>query len=786
MIKEIIKRDGTTEPFLADKVNGWGKWAAESIGEDRVDWHSVVSEAMAGLPEKVTSQELQESLIKACLEQDSWPYYRMAGRLYVTFMRKQIFGTITPPALLDVHKAMWDANVAVPIQPAYSEEDYAIIEDMIDHELDYKFAHFQVEQLRQKYSIRDRVSGREFESPQMVYMRMAMALCASDENRMETIKAFYEDLNSQALSAPTPNYTNLGSNQHSYASCCTYVAGDDKDSLMAADHIGGKMTLASAGIGSLIETRSKGDPVAGGAIKHLGRRGYLAVQQAVILSNIRNGRNGAGTTYYSIYDPDAHEFTVMRHPLTPSDKRLGSLDFCAQVNKHFMRKVANNEDIFTFNCYTAPDLHKLMYSDADEEFTALYEKYEADENFKKNYVSARERFLLIKKTELETGRHFTNWVDEMNRHTSFKETIHTSNLCMEAMFPNAPYQNTEELYLSDDSAQGEIGLCNLAAVVISNIRDDDHYRQVVYNALKMIDYCIHKSEYSIPHLGYTAKQRLNAGIGIMDLAHYMARKGLMYDSPEGKAEMHRVAERHMFICIEQSLRLAKERGVAPWMNRTKWVDGWMPIDTYAKGVDEITDEPLHYDWEALRAAVVENGGIRNSCLVNYMPGESSSKACGATNSIYPIRRLAMGKTDQDTAIHWAAPDSDLLDGHYQISYTIDWKDQVDMYAIFQKFTDQGISADMYRRVGENEKVGSTELIEQGLYMTRMGMKSRYYQNTQVANNAQLVDTSIDVKSNVKPLIPNISLTADDTDTEVIEEYAEMALSADCAGGSCSL
>ena len=47
MIETIIKRDGRKEPFTPSKLNQWGEWAANTLG-DYVDWPSVVLEAVSG------------------------------------------------------------------------------------------------------------------------------------------------------------------------------------------------------------------------------------------------------------------------------------------------------------------------------------------------------------------------------------------------------------------------------------------------------------------------------------------------------------------------------------------------------------------------------------------------------------------------------------------------------------------------------------------------------------------------------------------------------------------
>ena len=70
MIKTIIKRDGSKEHFLAEKINGWGEWAAENLGK-YVNWSDVVLDTVARLPENTSAVDLQETLIQTCLDKKS-------------------------------------------------------------------------------------------------------------------------------------------------------------------------------------------------------------------------------------------------------------------------------------------------------------------------------------------------------------------------------------------------------------------------------------------------------------------------------------------------------------------------------------------------------------------------------------------------------------------------------------------------------------------------------------------------------------------------------------------
>lgn len=667
---------------------------------------------------------------------------------------------------------------------------------------------------------------------------------------------------------------------------------------------------------------------------------YYNALAGAVNSSVQNGRGGACTTYFSIYDPEVVTLMNLRHPKSPEDKRILTMDFAVCLNKHIVRKACDNEDVFLFNVKTAPDLVQAFYSSEPGLFEAMYDKYERDQTFKKSYTSARQLVINAVNISIETGSLYLFFSDEVNRHTPFYDTIYSSNLCVapetrlltkngefeiellrdkvvevwngeewsrtvvrktgtnryllqvhvsdgrvlnctkehkwyveqedgsyqetmtndlkpgdvlepwidkegatrsdyvvsiqdhgrtsdtycltepkrnRAVFngiltgncaeitePTSPYEEMVDLYRNgsvgyarfkatlinalNDAADRNIGatqrlmfeapervamktgsrpakaaqelvvgdqivttegvfeisdveeikkepevaLCSLAAIVPANIESEEQYAEVAYYALKMIDKCIHMSDFPLAHVGYTARQRLSAGVGLTGVAHYLAKKRLKYSSIEGKQELHRLAERHAYHVINASLRLGKELGNAPWIHRTKWPEGWLPIDTYERRVDTIAEFKLEQDWEGLRQSIIANGGIRNSTLIAHMPTESSSKASGIPNGLYPIRDFALGKTDNTIKIDWAPTDGDKLRRHYEIAWDIHYRDMIDCYAIFQKFTDQAISADQWVRLEGDSSVYSTQLLDIVVEMARKGIKTRYYFNSKTS------------------------------------------------------
>ena len=724
MLKKVIKRNNQIEEFNATKLNKWAIWACHDL-EDFVDWSEIATEAIHDYHKDIIhSQELQKRLIDACLYKKDYPHNLVAGRLYVSLIRKEIYGSVTPPTLYELHNLLREKGLIELY--SYTKEDYEELEKIIDHNRDFDYAYFQHKYIGYKYSIYDRKENKQYETPQFMFMRVAMALAEDEPDRLKHVKKWYNYLSLGKLNAPTPNYINLGTKNKGFSSCCVYTSGDDRRSLAIGDFIAYTMTYMSAGIGSFINCRSINDPVRNGLIIHQGKLPYYKSLSSSVKANLQGSRGGAVTTYISCFDPEIIDILVLQNPRTPISKQNRDLHISMLYNKFFLEKAIKNEDIFTFNVYTAPKLMELFFTNNYEDFKKEYERLENDPNFKKNYISARKIALTALQQAHETGTVYFTAIDLMNEHTPFKDTIYSSNLCLEIALPTKPYYNMQDLY-RENHHDSEIALCSLASIAVSNIESDEEYEDVCYYALKMIDKTIHLSEHEIPHLKYTAKMRLNAGVGITGLAHYLAKKGVFYNTKEGYRIIHEVAERHTYHLIKASLRLGKELGNAPWIHKTKWPEGWLPIDTYKKQVDTIANFKLKYDWEKLRQEVIANKGIRNSSLVAFMPNESSSKANGLPNSIYPVRNTFLMKTDGTGNIEWVAKDSHIY--YYQLAWDIPIEDMIKIYSIFQKFTDQAISADIYINRVKNPFISKSDLLLELINMYRYGVKTRYYTNS---------------------------------------------------------
>jgi ribonucleoside-diphosphate reductase alpha chain len=345
---------------------------------------------------------------------------------------------------------------------------------------------------------------------------------------------------------------------------------------------------------------------------------------------------------------------------------------------------------------------------------------------------AAEHFARVVCVSPVDGLHDTYCFNEPKRHMGVFNGILTGQ-CTEIALPTKSFdKGTIELH--DPNSDGEIATCNLMGINVATINGDlDLYYKAAYYALLMCRIKIIHGNYPFASMKRTAIARLSAGVSMISVAHLMAKNGMKYSSLWGKKFFHRLAETHSYMLHKAALEIGKKYGLPEWIDRTKYPDGWLPIDTRNKYAMEIAHQPLKHDWETLRKEIVEAGGIGFSVLETAVPSESSSQAQDATNGWYPIRAGIIEKRDASKQAQWIAPQWEELKDQYEIAWEISEKDMIDIYAIGQCFTGQAISADLYLTHHQTDgkiQVSSSKRMAGYLYRKKVGLKSRYYFNHQ--------------------------------------------------------
>lgn len=729
MITKVIKSDGSEVVFDPERLN-----KAAIFGDDgNGNWSHIALDAYKRLYDGCTTKEVNQAIIDACISRKDEAHARMAGRVLVGQIYKEAFGGFTKiPSLPNFYHRMVDSGYWEDMW--YTGLELTALEAVIDHSKDLSYGYAVLKQFRDKYGIKDAVNDILFESPQMMFMGMAMAVMKNmpKSRRIKDVTKLYTYLSDLKINAPTPYLNGLRTGKTGYASCCVIKADDTAKSIGVAREVAYTMTVNQAGIGYYLASRSIGDGVRGNTIKHMGKLPYYRGIDAGVKENRQQSRGGSATVSFLALDPQIDELIRLRNPMTVTSKRINTMDYSVGINKSFVNRVAKNLDWMLVSYKDAPQLHDGMFTMTMEEFDSEVDKIAKDASIPKTWIKARDLAIEIITQRTETGRLYVYWTDEMNRHTPFKEVIYSSNLCCEISLPTKGYSDMRSLF-KYDAEDGEVALCFLASLVAGRVKQEE-YEDVAYYTVLMIDNVMDIMTYPYENMESTVKKRRSIGVGITNVAHYIATHRVPYGSPESKQLVHDLAELHSYSLHKASLRLAKERGVCEWIGKTKYPSGWLPIDTYNKAIDSVVKDPtLKQDWESLRKEIVDFGGIRNSVLEAYMPNESSSLATNTTNGIYPVRDHVIFKKSPQGQVLFIVPDYEELKDYYTSAWDTPTNDMIDIYALFQKFTGQAISADLYLDYTK-QKDGKISMKEQLGYLikaTKVGMKTWYYLNSKV-------------------------------------------------------
>ena len=729
MIKNVIKRDGRVEEFSAEKINSWIQWSEKTVIPKDFNWSTIVLKTISTLPEQVTTKELQEALIRECLNQETWEGSRMAGRLYASALPKELYESRKHPTIKELHVRLYEKGLIIDTSAYFTNEEYDEINKMLVHRRDYTYSHYAIKQLIQKYSMQDRVLKQSYETPQFIYMRVAMQTYINyrGSDRLSKLKSLYEDLSHQRINVPTPYFSYSLTVKPNTASCSVLTCGDEAESIGVLNTLAYTLTTAGAGVGAHMKTRSLGDGIRNGSVKHAGKVPYYRAFANVMRSSMQASRSGASTMHFPVFDPEVEILMGLKNPLSTLVNKVRESDYAISINKPFVKRMVTDKPFWLFSYKDNPELYEEFYHADSNKFDRHLEEFVIQNPEKVVEVKASDLFSNGMNNRLSTGRLYVHFADTANKQTPYKDTIYSSNLCMEISNVTKPFKNHAELY--SDTPEGVVGFCNLAGINIPHIKDDKEYEQACYNALMMIESGIENTKFVFPALNANLKDYRSAGVGVVGLAYLMAKKHMSYTTQEGRDFIFEQSEKFAYFVTKAAIKITEELGPCKVMDNNKYAEGWLPMDDASPAALALTTKSLSYDWDSLREDMKRLGGLRFSTLMAHMPAESSSIACSLTNSIYPIRELSLTKTAGDSSNKWIAPEATKLAKWYEIAWNMSNEHHINNYALWQIFNDQSISADLYADRTKTVNIPMSQLFKEIVYSAKLGLKSHYYYNT---------------------------------------------------------
>lgn len=724
----VTKRDGKREPLDIEKFHQVITWACESI--NGVSVSEVAIKSHIQFYDKIKTSDIQETAIKAAAElitEENINYQYVAGRLVSYHLRKEVYNDYNPIPLLEhikhvVKEGYYDAEVL----KLYTEAEIDELGGFIEHDRDNLMTYAAMEQFRGKYLVKNRVTGKFYETPQMAYMLIAMTLFSKyKEDRLKWVKDYYDGISLFDISLPTPIMAGVRTPQRQFSSCVLVETDDSLDSINATASAIVKYVSQKAGIGiGGGAIRAINSPIRNGDASHTGVIPFYKLFQSAVKSCSQGGvRGGAATLYYPIWHLEAEDLLVLKNNKGTEDNRVRHMDYGVQFNKVMYERLISGGVITLFSPHDVPDLYQAFFTDVDK-FRELYEKAERNTKLRKKQIPAIELFSAFVQERKDTGRIYLMNVDHANDHGSFiNAPIHQSNLCCEITLPTKPLKD-----INDE--EGEIALCTLSAINWGKIKTPADFERPCTLAVRALDALLDYQSYPVKAAVTSTKKFRPLGVGIINLAYWMAMNDMTYTNPN-LVMIDEFAQAWSYYLIKASADLAKEQGQLGAPDNVKYSKGILPIDTYKRDVDDLVKPREYMPWEELREQLKATG-IRNATLMALMPAETSALISNSTNGIEPPRALLSTKQSKDGVLKQVVPNLKRLKNKYELLWDIKSPEgYLKICAVLQKYIDQAISVNTtYNpKFYPDEKIPLSEIMKHILMHYKYGGKTLYYFNT---------------------------------------------------------
>lgn len=444
----VIKRNEVLEPLDYEKINKVLLWAVEGLSG--VSASQVAMNAQLRFYNGINTKDIHAILIQSAVDliTETEPNYQfVASNLLNFFIRKNIFDTASEmPHIKEVAKKNVEAGVYdVKLLESFTEEEFDKINAFVKHERDFRFTWAGLQQLVDKYLLKDRISGKLYETPQYMYVFIAMTLFADYKlDKIGMIKTFYNQISKWKVSLPTPIMAGVRTPNRQFSSCTLLDCGDSLESIYSTNTAMGYYTSKRAGIGLNIgEIRSIGSSIRGGEVVHTGVIPFLKMFESTTRSCTQNGlRGGGSTTHIPFWHQEIEDVLVLKNNKGTDDNRVRKMDYSIQLCRLFYKRFIDNKDITLFSPHQVKDLYDAF--GFNDKFDALYEKYEKDPKVSKKVVKARDLMNQLCQERIGTGRIYVMNIDNTNEHSGFLEKVKMSNLCQEINLITSPLQHIED------------------------------------------------------------------------------------------------------------------------------------------------------------------------------------------------------------------------------------------------------------------------------------------------------------------------------------------------------
>ena len=760
---QVVKRDGSKEPVRFEKISNRIRKMTYGLNPDYVDAIEIAQKVIGGIYDGITTEELDNLAAEtaASLIPRHPDYSLLASRIAVSKLHKS-----TKKKFSETIQDLYTYIDPETNQPAglINDETYQAVlghkqkfDGAIIHERDFNFEYFGFKTLEKSYLLK--MKGKVAESPQHMYMRVAVGIWGQD---VKNVLKTYELLSNHMMTHATPTLFNAGTKKPQLSSCFLLT--------MAEDSISGIYKTLSdvavisqnaGGIGIAIHNiRSTGSYIKGTNGTSNGIVPMLKVfnETARYVDQGGGKRKGSFAIYLEPWHADIEYFLDLRKNTGKEELRARDLFLALWTPDLFMKRVESDG---IWSLFSPSDVSGL-WEKYGEDFERAYEEAESLGKARKT-MKARDLWAKVIESQIETGTPYILFKDAANQKSNQKNlgTIKSSNLC------------TEIIEYTDKDEQA---VCNLASVPVNKFLKSTDARtskilrgrcEVDHKALYDVSYqttvnlnrVIDINYYPTPETKKSNLRHRPIGIGIQGLADLFAIMGIPFTSPEAMKTNEEIFETIYFASMTASMDLAKRDGKYETFEGSPLSKGEFQFNLWG-----FSDEQLsgRWDWNKLRKEVMKHG-TRNSLLLAPMPTASTAQIMGNNEAFEPFtsniytRRTLSGEfilvnkhlvKDLIALGLWSEDIKNLIILHkgsiqqitqipqdirdvYKTVWEIKQKDLIQMSADRGKFICQSQSLNLFI-----EGVNSAKLTSAHFHSWKLGLKTgMYYLRTKSAVDA---------------------------------------------------
>ena len=778
---KVVKRDGTSEAFDANKINMELIAAAEGLPDQISKVAQISSEVQLTLFDGITTEQLNESIINTALQniKDDPDFDVIASRLLLKTIYKSVLGDYKDSAdLKKIHEIKFPEYLKEGIKLGLLDKrmngdifDIPRLAAAIDPKKDELSKYIGVITNKNRYALRNS-KGDALEVPQYTHMRIAMGLSYNAKNPTESALDFYNHMSNLDYLPGGSTRVNAGGTQPQLSNCFLMNVDDDMESIAKAVRDTMWIAKGTGGIGiGFTKLRSASSPVKTTNTESTGPIPFIKMIDTALFAVSRKGKKaGAAAIYMENWHLNFPQFIDLRQNSGDPYLRTRFANTAVFISDEFMKRVEQDEDWYLFDPAETSDLTELYGKEFSERYKEYIKLAEAGKLREFEKTSARQQFKQILTSLQATSHPWLTWKDTINVRALNNNTgtIHLSNLCTEITLPQD---------------KDNIAVCNLVSINLSRHLNGNEWdwRQLedsVRSAIRQLDNLIDITKLSVPEAMHANKQTRALGLGVMGFTDVLERLRLAYDSEESYELIDKLTEFISYHAIDESANLAQEFGSYPAFEGSGWSRGILPVDTIDileknRDIDVKISRNSSLDWDKLRSKVKK--GMRNATVMAIAPTANIGHIAGTTPGLDPrftqifsrstlngkflevnpnlVRELKdrslWNEVKDELLINQgdiqnieAIPDE--IKSVYKTSFQILPYAFIEVAARAQKWVDQAISRNMYletRDIDEYVKIYSEAW--------RRGLKTTYYLHVKPRHQSEQTTVKSDKSAKIR-------------------------------------